>query len=161
MLNTVSMRAYLPLVMLALLGFLLVSVLAEAGTETPGDVPAISCGMPAWPQWPPSRPAALVAPPGERWLEDWEEGPNFACTARLMPVSCGSGCASAVLHDAATGVWLSLPFAIHRDSGQREALLDFDLHSDALTATGWLNEEAFGVFRFRWDGRRLWRLHDE
>lgn len=134
-------------------------VIAVAGMVAPSIADAgdtCEC-VPLWPTALPSVPTGVAATPAlmRSVREGWDGGANFACSARLMIVGSGTGCASGVIFDAATEKWQVLPFAIHRDLEQQAPLLQFQQDGRVLTATGWLNETRQGTFRYCWDGHSL------
>lgn len=112
----------------------------------------------SWPQQPEIEVAQAHPDIRDALSATWQDGPNFACSALLVTWGCGSGCVTGGIHDAHTGTWIHLPFAIHRDLDQAAPLLDYTRSSNVLTATGWLNEQEQGVFRYRWNGSELDRL---
>ena len=69
-----------------------------------------------------------------------------------------------MVFDAATGVWHTLEFSVHRDLGQDIPLLTYTPESSCLDATGWLNEVQKGTFEYCWTGYAMEatsvKLHD-
>jgi len=123
-----------------------------------------SCSDVSWPEEPPEPPQGAAFSAEKAWRTEWKNGPNFACSARLIERGCGTGCVSGVVFDAATGVWHALEFSVHRDLGQDIPLLTYTPESSCLDATGWLNEVQKGTFEYCWTGYAMEatsvKLHD-
>ena len=107
-------------------------------------------------QWPTGAPSLDIDEIAQRALdEQWSSEPDFACSAVLVTIGCGTGCATGGIYDHATQTWQGLGFAIHRGLRQTRPLLAYSADSNVLTASGYLNEEFEGVFRYQWDGHQL------
>jgi hypothetical protein len=108
-----------------------------------------------WPEQPPAWTETYDDRLVQVLRERWDLGPNFACSALLVTLGCGTGCVTGGIYDAASEAWQPLHFAIHAGLNQTAPLLDFAHDSRELIATGYLNEDEEGVFRFRWTGTTL------
>lgn len=130
------------------LGLLLLSILpAHASDACQWDAP--------WPEAPPAHLLHTDDPLAQALVDEWEEGANFACSARLVTLGCGTGCVSGAIYDAATQAWQPLGFAVHRDLHQEAPMLRFVTQSCELLVEGILNEEEAVRRLYRWDGQRL------
>lgn len=87
--------------------------------------------------------------------EQWPASPNFACSAVLVTMGCGTGCVTGGIYDHATQRWQAFDFAVHRGLQQTRPLLSFSADSAVLTAVGYLNEQTEGEFRYHWNGYQL------
>ena len=143
----------------SLVPFLLPALLAGCGAVSgAGSSPDGACAQEIrWPDHPESIHNESSAIAINAIVDSWEQGPNFACSALVVTWGCGTGCVTGGIYDAESGVWFRLPFAVHRDLRQQAPLLSYSPSSPLLTATGWLNEEEYGVVRYEWDGTVLIR----
>lgn len=92
---------------------------------------------------------------GQAIEEQWPASPNFACSAVLVTMGCGTGCVTGGIYDHATQRWHAFDFAVHRGLRQTRPLLSFSVDSVVLTAFGYLNEQTEGEFRYHWNGYQL------